>query len=132
MDNFIGTIAIFQPEGALETAKIGVISAISDTPGLVDMRFGSLEKHSVSTADLRVLIDRQSLYRMLLSEALNLGTADFKTLFQVNMLQDRGDISSLLQAYQLLKSSSSAVMMATIPLSAHLQLSPEIKTPFSR
>lgn len=116
MENIHGTIAMVQldPHGLLQP-RIGVISSIGDHSA--ELKFADRRNESFDSSEIRVLIDRQSLYRWLLSSASNIPVNDFKILFQVNMLQDRGDLSSLLNAYQLLKSSPGAALHVTEPLS---------------
>ena len=116
--------------------RIGIISSADLERARVELTFGNLSQQTFELNQVHVLKSRHSLYELLLSSSSSIAIGDFKTLFKVNMLQDRGDASSLLDAFQLLKSQPSAMMSATEPLSLLLgrahEHSAEVQKSFSR
>ena len=124
MENFNGTIALVSEinGGVVKQMQIGIISAVDPLLGKVDITFASLQKEQFALHQVHVLKDRHSLYQLLMSASGSIPLGDFKTLFKVNMLQDRGDPSALLDAFQLLKFSPSAAALATDPLGERLHV----------
>ncbi|WP_316796661.1 hypothetical protein [Pedobacter agri] len=102
------------PDGA---ARIGIIGKISIDTNKVDVTFGNLHQESVDVNNVHFLKDRSNLYSYLLSNTSDINLGDFKTLFKINMLQDRGDPASILEAYHLLQKNPSAINSATDSLS---------------
>ncbi|RZM20695.1 MAG: hypothetical protein EOO88_35445 [Pedobacter sp.] len=122
MENIIGSIAMVKDriDEYLSLMRIGVISSVDDGALFAQLTFADLTNSSFPAKEILLLKDKAELYTLLLSGGANIPLADFKLLFQVNMLQDRGDASSLIQACQLLKASPSAIELATVKLSARL------------
>ena len=122
MENFNGTIAMVNVAGVGESKemRIGIISSVDAQAGHADITFASLQKERFALSEIHLLKDRHTLYQMLMSTSAKIPLGDFKALFKVNMLQDRGDPSSLLDAFQILKSSPSATAMATDQLHERL------------
>jgi len=98
-------------------ARIGLMGEINDDQNSAHVSFGDLHREIVDANDIRLLKDRSSLYRDLLSQTAGIDIGDFKTLFKINMLQDRGDPASILEAYHLLQNNPSAINSATDILS---------------
>jgi hypothetical protein len=94
-------------------ARIGLMGEINIDQNSAHVSFGDLHREIVDANDIRVLKDRSSLYRDLLSKTADIDLGDFKTLFKINMLQDRGDPASILEAYHLLQNNPSAINSAT-------------------
>ncbi|RZK35379.1 MAG: hypothetical protein EOO90_29285 [Pedobacter sp.] len=122
MENLNGTIAMVNGAsvGTSKEMRIGIISLVDVQTGHADITFASLQKERVALSEIHLLKDRHTLYQMLMSTSASIPLGDFKTLFKVNMLQDRGDPSSLLDAFQILKSSPTAAAMATDQLDERL------------
>ena len=117
-------------------ARIGLMGEIDNEQNSAHVSFGDLHREIVDANDIRLLKDRSSLYRDLLSQTADINLGDFKTLFKINMLQDRGDPASILEAYHLLQNNPSAINSATDILSnfqrATQPLHPEALKVFSR
>jgi len=117
-------------------ARIGLMGEINIDQNSAHVSFGDLHREIVDVNDIRLLKDRSSLYRHLLSSTADIDLGDFKTLFKINMLQDRGDPASILEAYHLLKNNPSAINSATDILSdfqrSKQPLNPEALKVFSR
>lgn len=117
-------------------ARIGLMGEIDNEQNSAHVSFGDLHREIVDANDIRLLKDRSSLYRDLLSQTADINLGDFKTLFKINMLQDRGDPASILEAYHLLQNNPSAITSATDILSnfqrATQPLHPEALKVFSR
>lgn len=116
--------------------RIGVLTALDLEKGEARVSFATGGSSLQSLADVRTLKNKDILYRDLLTNAAQIDIGDFKKLFQVNMLQDRGNISAMVDALILLKDSPSAVMAATESLDAKLinimQIGPSHPSPLSR
>lgn len=116
--------------------RIGVLTAIDleKAEARVSFAAGGSADHSLS--EIRTLKDKDALYRDLLTGSAEIDIGDFKRLFQVNMLQDRGNISALVDALILLKDSPRAVMAATESLDVKLnniaQINPANQAQMSR
>ena len=117
-DELIGSLIIVldrqNPDGA---ARIGIIGKSSIDNNKVDVTFGNLHQESVDVNNVRFLKERSNLYSYLLSSTSDINLGDFKTLFKINMLQDRGDPASILEAYHLLQKNPNAINSATDSLS---------------
>lgn len=122
MENIIGSIAMVKDhiDEYLSLMRIGVISAVDDGLLFAELTFSDLTKARFQSKEILLLKDKAELYALLLSGAEKIPLGEFKLLFQVNMLQDRGDASSLIQACQLLKPAPDAIALATDTLSARL------------
>ncbi|WP_316806855.1 hypothetical protein [Pedobacter agri] len=129
MENFNGTIAMVsdRSDGESKQMQIGIISAVDQMLGRVDITFATLEKEQFAFDQVHVLKDRHALYQLLMSASGSIPLGDFKTLFKVNMLQDRGDPSALLDAFQLLKHSPSAAALATDTLGERMHLAENLQ-----
>ncbi|MFC3560169.1 hypothetical protein [Pedobacter jamesrossensis] len=123
MENFKGSIALVkdQIDEYLSVMRIGVITSIDDSSLFAQLAFADSSSARFASKDILLLKDKAELYTFLLSSPEKIPLGDFKLLFQVSMLQDRGDSSSHISACQLLKSSPSALTLATEPLSERLQ-----------
>lgn len=123
MENFNGSIAVVkdQIDEYLSVMRIGVITSVDDSSLFAQLTFADSSSARFASKDILLLKDKADLYTFLLSSPEKIPIGDFKLLFQVSMLQDRGDSSSLISACQLLKSSPSALVMATDALSERLQ-----------
>lgn len=122
MENIIGSIAMVKDhiDEYLSLMRIGVISAVDDGLLFAQLTFSDLTKARFASKEILLLKDKAELYTLLLSGTEKIPLGDFKLLFQVNMLQDRGDVSSLIHACQLLKPAPGAIELATDTLSARL------------
>jgi len=123
MENFNGTIAVVKDriDEYVSRMRIGVITAIDDNALFAELTFADLTSARFACSELQVLKNKTELYTLLLSSPEKIPAGDFKLLFQVNMLQDRGDVSSLIEACQLIKSTPSALALATQKLSDRLE-----------
>ncbi|WP_316824765.1 hypothetical protein [Pedobacter miscanthi] len=97
--------------------KLGVISHIDQLTGAVLVSFGDLTLSGHEAGEVKLLKDRNTLYRELLSSARVMEMQTFKVLLRVSMLQDRGSSASLLEAMQLLRKNPDAMKYATVSLS---------------
>ncbi|WP_231461762.1 hypothetical protein [Pedobacter sp. Leaf132] len=124
MENLIGNIAMVKDriDEYLSLMRIGVISSVDESLLFARITFADLNNSSFPAKEVLILKDKSELYTLLLSRADKIPLEDYKLLFQVNMLQDRGDSSSQIQACQLLKSSPTAIDLATDKLSARLEI----------
>ena len=124
MENIIGSVAMVRDriDEYLSLMRIGVVSSVDDNSLFAQLTFSDLSQARFASKEIYVLKDKAELYTQLLSGAAKVPLTDFKLLFQVNMLQDRGDASSLIQACQLLKSSPTAILLATDKLSTRLEM----------
>ena len=123
MENFHGSIAVVKDhiDEYLSVMRIGVITSVDNSLLFAQLTFADSSSARFASKDILLLKDKADLYTYLLSSPEKIPIGDFKLLFQVSMLQDRGDSSSLISAFQLLKSSPSALDMATDALSERLQ-----------
>ena len=124
MENIIGSIAMVRDriDEYLSLMRIGVVSSVDDNLLFAQLTFSDLSQARFASKEIYVLKDKAELYTKLLSGAEKIPLIDYKILFQVNVLQDRGDASSLIQACQLLKSSPTAILLATDRLSTRLEM----------
>ncbi|MDN3586169.1 hypothetical protein QWY86_05795 [Pedobacter aquatilis] len=124
MENIIGSVAMVRDriDEYLSLMRIGVVSSVDDNSLFAQLTFSDLSQARFASKEIYVLKDKAELYTQLLSGAAKVSLTDFKLLFQVNMLQDRGDASSLIQACQLLKSSPTSIFLATDKLSTRLEM----------
>jgi len=123
MENFNGIVALVkdQIDEYLSVMRIGVITSVDDSSLFANLTFADSSSGRFASKEVMLLKDKADLYTFLLSSPEKIPLGDFKLLFQVSMLQDRGDSSSLISACQLLKSSPSALELATDSLSQRLE-----------
>lgn len=123
MENFQASIAVVKDhlDEYLSVMRIGVITSVDDSALFAQLTFADSSSARFASKDILLLKDKADLYTFLLSSPEKIPIGDFKLLFQVSMLQDRGDSASLISACQLLKSSPSALDLATDSLSERLQ-----------
>jgi len=125
MQNYSGSLALVICHGAADekTLNIGVISGIDPLGRRAKIAFGDLSVSNFPLSDILVLKDKNTLYQQLLTSCSTLQTRDFKTLLQVNMLQDRPGQEAQLKAMELLRDSPLAAETATVDLGSSLGLS---------
>lgn len=125
MQNYSGSLALVICHGAAgeKTLNIGVISGIDPLARRAKIAFGDLSVSNFPLSDILVLKDKSTLYQQLLTSCSTLQTRDFKTLLQVNMLQDRPGQEAQLKAMELLRDSPLAAERATVDLGSSLGLS---------
>jgi len=123
MENFNGIVALVkdQIDEYLSVMRIGVITSVDESSLFANLTFADSSSGRFASTEVMLLKDKADLYTFLLSSPEKIPLGDFKLLFQVSMLQDRGDSSSLISACQLLKSSPSALELATDSLSQRLE-----------
>ncbi len=109
-------------ENGNATMRIGRIHALHLHTHQADITFFDLHRQRVKIKEIRILKNRSLLYRLLLAQTRSISSEAFKTLFQINMLQDRGDMNSVLRAYKLLQANPSLIPSATDPLTDRLAL----------
>lgn len=125
MQNYSGSLALVIRYGPAEekTLNIGVVSGIDQLNRRANVAFGDLSVSSFPLTDILLLKDKNTLYQQLLTTASTVQTRDFKTLLQVNMLQDRPGQEAQLKAMELLRTSPLAAELATVSLETSLGLS---------
>jgi hypothetical protein len=126
MEKYLAALALVEdPLGrsAENKIRLGVISGIESSTGTVRISFGDLSISSYGLDRVMVLKDRNVLYEQLLTAAGEIDIETFKVLLRVNMLQDRGSSTAILEAMQLLMKSPEAMRFALSSLSGQLGLS---------
>jgi hypothetical protein len=126
MEKYLAALALVEdPLGrsAENKMRLGVISGVESSTGTVRISFGDLSISSYGLDRVMVLKDRNVLYEQLLTAAGEIDIETFKVLLRVNMLQDRGSSTAILEAMQLLMKSPEAMRFALSSLSDQLGLS---------
>jgi hypothetical protein len=126
MEKYLAALALVEdPLGrsAENKMRLGVISGVESSTGTVRISFGDLSISSYGLDRVMVLKDRNVLYEQLLTAAGEIDIEIFKVLLRVNMLQDRGSSTAILEAMQLLMKSPEAMRFALSSLSDQLGLS---------
>lgn len=120
MEKYLSTLVLVEnphEHNREQNTKLGVISHIDQLTGAVLVSFGDLTVSGHGAGEVMVLKDRNTLYKELLLSAGEMEMQTFKVLLRVNMLQERGSSTSLLEAMQLLRKNPDALKHATVSLS---------------
>ncbi len=120
MEKYLSTLVLVEnphERNREQNTKLGVISHIDQLTGAVLVSFGDLTVSGHGAGEVMVLKDRNTLYKELLLSAGEMEMQTFKVLLRVNMLQERGSSTSLLEAMQLLRKNPDALKHATVSLS---------------
>ncbi|WP_345951270.1 hypothetical protein ABDD95_07520 [Mucilaginibacter sp. PAMB04274] len=126
MDDLTGTLVLVHPRLPSDTAgKQGVIGMITSADLEKDdvfVSFGKGEQALYATDALMVLKHPDKLYRDLISNFKQLEKDDFKTLFQINLLQQHGTSKQIKTAMELALGNDTLLKHAMNTLDDHLGL----------
>lgn len=127
MEELTGHLVMVHPnltsDPANRQGQIGIITSASLEKDEIYVGFGTNKLGLYSTDALLVLKPHQELYSYLLTHAKDLKTPDFKTLMEINLLQQKGGVSDLRDAMGLASSNESVLAFSTVSLQQTLGLS---------
>jgi hypothetical protein len=107
-----GTLVLVHPEltedPAMRQGQIGIITGADLENDDVFVSFGKGERALYSTDALLVFKPTEEVYNLLMNDARKASQEDFKTLFQVNLMQQHG-ISGLVRKAMDLVSGNKVV-----------------------
>ena len=105
MDELTGTYVLVHPElnndPANRQGQIGMITSADLDQDDVFVNFGKGQQALYSTDALMVLKEQNALYKDLIQNFKDLEKNDFKTLFQINLLQEHGNSKQIKTAMEL-------------------------------
>lgn len=126
MDELTGTLVLVHPklpsDPAAKQGKIGIITSADLERDDVFVSFGRGEQALYATDALMVLKDPDRLYRDLVSNFKELDKSDFKTLFQINLLQQYGSSRQVKTAMELALGNETVLRHAMTTLDDQLGL----------
>ena len=124
-DELTGTLVLVHPDLLIDPAsKQGQIGMITGTDMQKDdfyVSFGRGEKALYSADALMVLKPAETIYTTLMTHGIDTGYEDFKTLFQINLLQQHGGPDSIKKAMGLAISNDSLRNNSLHSLEDHLK-----------
>jgi hypothetical protein len=104
-EELTGTIVLVHPDLADDPAQrqgqIGMVTFANLEKDDVYVTFGMRQQSLYSTDALLVLKEPAEIYRDLLTHSKELSTADFKTLFQISLLEEYGQPKSIRTAIEM-------------------------------
>lgn len=124
MDELTGTLVLVHPQlpsdPAAKQGQIGIITSADLQRDDVFVSFGKGEQALYATDALMVLKHPDKLYRDLIANFKELEKNDFKTLFQINLLQQHGTSKQVKTAMELALGNEIVLKHAMHTLDAHL------------
>ena len=104
-ENLIGTLALVHPELKADPARkqgeIGVITYVSNEDRNIYMSFPGAGEGVYSGEAVLCLKDKSLVLDELVNNGDNMEVNDFKDLYKVTMLQDRGTSTGILSALEI-------------------------------
>ncbi|TCD07698.1 hypothetical protein EZ449_14285 [Pedobacter frigidisoli] len=132
MEQYNGTLVLTFLSGEPEKLRLGLISLLAADGASARVTHGDLSMPSYPAANLLMLKEKGSLYQQLLTDTAKINMEDFKVLLRVNMLQERGGVSAIMEAMELLRKNPSAAMIATTSLSEKIGIREDLATQVKR
>lgn len=104
-DNLIGTLALVHPglenDPARKHGEVGVITYIGKENGEIYMSFPGGGEGVYEAGTVLSLKDKNEVLNTLVNDGDNMDVNDFKNLYKISILQDRGTSTGLLSALEI-------------------------------
>jgi hypothetical protein len=130
-DELTGELVIVNPglanDPAARQGQIGMITSADIGQDDVFVSFGKGEQARYSFDALQVLKKPNDLYRGLMGHSKEMETFDFKTLFQISLLQQSGNTKDIRTAMTMAMTSDTLKKYSLVSLDEHLGLSKELR-----